>query len=321
MTRRVLILGITGQDGSYLADLLLEKGCEVHGLVRHSSSYPDNLWRIEHALDRLTLHSGDLTDPASVYRIIDEVRPAELYNEADQDHVGTSYATPAYSMDVTAGAVARTLEAVRRIDPAIRVFQPVSATMFGTTPPPQNEGSAFAPQSPYAVAKVSAYYLCQHFRREYGMFVSTATLFNHDSPRRVGDYLLHKLCRAAVRGEPLALGCLDQRVDIGYAPEYVAAMHRLMQLDQPADVVLSSGDTWTIRELARHAYAAVGLDFEQYVTEAPYRPGPVPYLFGDSRKATKLIGWKPTIRVDHILDLLIDHYRSLSHADRSLSVC
>lgn len=310
MTGRALISGITGQDGSYLADLLLARDYAVHGLVRRTAT--GNLRNVAHLDGRVTLHRGDLTDPLSVHRVIDEVRPHELYHEADQDSVAWSYATPAQSMDVTAGAACRLLESVRRIDPAIRVFQPCSATMFGDSPAPQTEDTPPNPQSPYAIAKTAAYYTARHYRREHGMFVATAILYNHVSPRQTDDYLLHKICKAAVKiksGEQkeLLLGDLEQVVDVGWAPEYVEAIHAIMQLEKPDDfVIASAGGGWRIADIVKEA----GIPADRVRIDPAFRrPGNPPTLVGDSLKAFRAFGYRPRMFLHDIVARLVDHYR------------
>src|SRR5262249_15747513 len=224
---KALILGVTGQDGSYLAEILLEKGYEVHGMVRRSAT--GNTRNIEHLKDRLTLHRGDLADSTSLYRIIRTVQPRELYNEADQDHVRWSFDTPEYSYDITGSAVGRLLEIVRQVDPSIRVFQPCTSNMFGNvTQWPQTEETPFRPQSPYACAKLLGLGLGRHYRETYGMFVSTAILYNHESPRRTEEYVTRKITRAAARikagvQDRLSLGDLSAAIDWGYAREYMEA--------------------------------------------------------------------------------------------------
>lgn len=321
MYQRALIIGINGMDGSLLADLLLSKQYEVHGMVRRSSSAPANLWRIANCLDRVTLHEGDLLDPASLHRIIAEVRPAEIYQEADQDHVGFSYATPAYSTQVTLGGVVNVLEAVRAIDPSIRVFQPCSATMFGAALAPQDERTPLAPQSPYAVMKAAAFLYCQHMRREHGLWVATAIMCNHDSDRRRGDYLLHKIARKAAElardpdgtHQPLMVESLDMQVDIGWAPEYVEACWRIVQQDQPDDYVLASGDPWSIRAIIQTAFVRAGVAhlFDAVVCEdaSTARPGPRPRLIGNAAKARKVLGFAPTKDAADVVEMLVDHYR------------
>lgn len=311
MTKRTLILGIGGQDGSYLADILLEQCCEIHGLYRHSST--GNLRRLAH-LDPgdVTLHSGDVLDPASIRRIISEVMPDEIYNEADQDHVGYSCRTSGYSLDITAGAVARLLETVRTICPRARVFQPLSATMFGDAPAPQNEATPFAPASPYACAKVAAYYLVQHYRREYGLFIATAIFFNHDSPRRGPDYLLQRIARGLVavrreRVEKLTMGNLDGRVDIGYAREYMVAAHAIVQLKGPDDFVIGTGRGVSVEELVKFGVEELSISMDRVEIDTTLMPpGKMPTLVADTEKAGKVFGFSPRMNAMDVLRLLIN---------------
>lgn len=318
--RRALILGINGQDGSFLADILLGKGYEVHGLYRRSSV--DNLWRLRHISKSIQLHPGDLSDISSVGRVIAEVYPQEIYNEADQDHVGWSYHTPVLSMGITAGAVAGILELVREINPRIRVFQPVSATMFGDAPPPQNEATEFNPQSPYACAKLAAYYLARYYRQAHGMFVSTAILFNHDSPRRCGQgYLLHDICSAAIRvahgqQQNVAVGDLDMIVDIGYAREYMEAAWNILQLPAPDDFVIGSGTAPTIRYMATEALRQVGVPSPESrleINPAFLRPGKQPSLRSDISKARAAFGFCPKVDIGELITILLDSKQE-SHA-------
>lgn len=314
--KKALVLGVTGQDGSYLADILLSHGYEVHGTVRRSSV--DNLQRLRHIpIEKLKLHHADLTDPLSVNRVIESVRPNEIYNEADQDHVDISFATPGYSADVTYAAVVRLLESVKAIDRDIRIFQPVTALMFGTSPPPQNESSPLQPQSPYACAKTAAYFACQHYRREYGMFVSMGILYNHDSPRRNGSYLLHHISKAIVRierekQEYLALPCLDMQVDIGYAREYMQVAYLMLQQQTPTDYVIATGQPYSIRDLAEAAMFKCELplyQFDQYVRVDPslLRPGKQPTLIGNSAKAKGAFGLNFVHNAKSVIEMLVEH--------------
>lgn len=308
---RALILGIGGQDGSYLADILLECGYEVHGLHRRTSL--GNLSRIAHIKNRLILHHGDMADPQSVHRIISAVKPLEVYNEADQDHVGWSYDTPALSVDITYGAVARTLESISRINCAIRFFQPLSATIFGNAPPSQNETTPFNPLSPYACAKAGAYHLCRHYRQTHGLLVSTAILFNHDSPRRTGDYLLHKICQGVARiarkeERTLTLGSLDMAVDVGFARDYMEAAWQILQQDEPDDFVIGTGCAWTIREMVEAAFGAVGIkSWEDRVILDPAfnRPDAGCTLLADPGKARKAFGFNPKTAIGELIAMLI----------------
>lgn len=317
--KRVLITGITGQDGSYLADLLTKAGHEVHGLVRRSST--GNLGRIQHLLDKVTLHKGDVADAASVYRVLTDVRPHWLFNEADQDNVDWSYSCPQQAVDVTYGGCATILEAVRQWERdgeeyrQVKVFQPCSATMFvGSREAIGEEGVILVnPQSPYAVAKLACYHLCRHYREAHGMHVSTAILFNHDSPRRGEGYLLGKLVREARlvkegKLEAITVGSLSQRVDIGYAKEYMEAVVKIMELDAPDDFVLGTGKGVMIEALAVSALQHVKAEETwNRVKENPsYRPGPSPTLIADASKAKRVLGWQPKLDALGVLDLLLE---------------
>lgn len=260
--KRALILGINGMDGSYLADILLSKGYEVHGVVRRNSQ--PNLWRIQHCLDKITLHQGDATDATRIHTLIHAFKYDEIYNEADQDHVGYSQDSPKSSVDVTYGVVSSLLE-IMRWYPASKLFQPLSATMFGNAKAPQTLKTPFDPQSPYAVAKVAAYYLCKHYREKYGVQVYTAILYNHDSVRRQGSYLLHDICRNAVKiahGDEkyLPLTNLNKRVDIGWARDHMECVYKLMQ-HEPLDITIGTGLAHTIYDMTEHALNCVGLNY------------------------------------------------------------
>ena len=318
--KRALILGVGGQDGSYLADVLLQAGYEVHGLYRRSSG--DNLWRIKHSREQILLHAGDMADPVSVHRIIADVRPREIYNEADQDSVGWSRDVPGYSMDITAAAVARTLESVRQIDPTIRFFQPCSSMMFGDAAvgemqdQPQNEETRLDPQSPYACAKAAAFYLARHYRRQHNMHVSTAIFYNHDSPRRSEHYLLHKICAGATRiklgkQDKLALGNLDARVDVGYALHYMMAAWRIVQQDEPDDFVIGTGTAHSVAELCEEAFEQTGVaDWQSRIVLDPQYdfPNRRRVLVADCTKAKRVLGWEPEWDgVSELIELLINH--------------
>ena len=300
--KRALIFGINGQDGSYLAEILLEKGYDVHGFYRRSSV--DNLSRIRHLLSDVTLHKGDLTDYGSVHRAVAECLPLhEVYNEADQDHVGWSQAAPSYSAAVTYGGVVNVLEAVRQLTPTTRVFQPVSATMFGYAPPRQDEITRLYPQSPYACAKVAAYYLCQHYRREHGMFVSCGILFNHDSPRRGSDYLLQRIAR----GEEL-WGDLETIVDIGYAREYMEAAWKMMQLESPDDFVIGTGKGYHIKDLLNGVRVHPKFPLESALVAYP-------------EKAVNAFGFDPKCDAFDVLEIVKEHYRGQSRTDLDKEGC
>lgn len=311
---RTLILGVNGQDGSYLADLLLARGDEVHGLHRHSSN-PRHLWRIEHCRDRLTLHQGDVLDTASVARVIDEVRPEVIYNEADQDHVDYSFRAPGYSLDVTAGAVVRMLEAVRQIDVRIRWFQPLSATMFGDADWPQNEGTPLAPMSPYACAKASALHVCRFYRKAYGMHVTTGILYGHDSPRRGPDYLLQRIARQAVavaRDEQsrVELWGEDTVVDIGHAREFMETAVSLMGLEQLGDYVVGTGAAQSISSIVEAALVRAGTWPDRYsLGGRRARPGRAPTLVADCTHLRAALGAdaQPERAARDVVSELVDH--------------
>lgn len=309
---KALILGATGQDGSYLAEILLDKGYEVHAMVRRSAT--GNTRNIDHLQDRLILHRGDLADTTSLYRIIRDVQPHELYNEADQDHVRWSFDTPAYSYDITAAAVGRLLEIVRQIDPGIRVFQPVTSNMFGkAAESPQTEETPFRPQSPYACAKLLAFVLARHYRETYGMFVSTAILYNHESPRRTEDYVTRKITRAAARiklglQHELALGDLSAAVDWGYAREYMEAAWNILQQDTADDFVIATGEAHTVREWLDTAFELVGLRADDYVRidAGLLRPANTMQLVGDASKARRAFGFDPQVKFRKLIEVMLE---------------
>jgi GDPmannose 4,6-dehydratase len=312
MRPRALVLGVTGQDGSYLAEILLDKGYEVHGMVRRSAT--GNTRNIVHLLDRLILHRGDLADTTSLYRIVSQVRPQELYNEADQDHVRWSFDTPDYSYDITGAAVGRLLEIVRQIDPAIRIFQPCTSNMFGRADhAPQTEDTPFRPQSPYACAKLLAYVLARHYREAYGMFVATAILYNHESPRRTEDYVTRKITRAAARikaglQDHLALGDLSAAIDWGYAREYMEAAWTILQQPRPDDYIIATGEAHTVREWLDTTFAMAGLAPERYVRidDSLLRPATTTQLVGDTSKARAAFGFEPRVKFEDLIQIMFD---------------
>ncbi len=311
--KKALILGITGQDGSYLAEFLLSKGYEVHGMVRRSAT--GNTRNIEHIIDQLALHQGDLADTTSIYRIINEVRPQEIYNEADQDHVSWSYNMVGYAYDITGAAVGRVLEVIRQIDPSIKYFQPVSSNMFGKVDQsPQTEETTFRPQSPYGCAKVSAYVTSRYYRDVFGMFVSVGIFYNHESPRRPEAYVTRKITSSAVRianglQDKLFLGDLSAEVDFGFAGEYMEAAWNIMQLDKPDDFIICSGETHSIQELLEVAFNYVGLDPDKYAEfdKTLLRPSKTDRLIGDYSKAKKAFGFEPKVHFEDLVKMLIDH--------------
>lgn len=317
--RKALVFGVTGQDGSYLADILLEKGYEVHGLYRKSAT--GNTSNIRHLIDdpsvfgkRFFLHRGDLADATSLYRVIKQVRPHEIYNEADQDHVGWSYDMVGYSSDITAAAVARILEIIRQIDPEIRYFQPCTSNMFGvTTDVVQNEETPFNPQSPYAVGKTFAYYITRYYRQAFGMHASTAILYNHESPRRTPEYVTRKITQSVARiaqgkQDSLILGDLSARIDWGYAREYMESAWSMLQQESPDDYIICTGEAHSVEEFVHEAFQVVNLDYSKYVrTSSDFiRQTKTSALIGDSRKALRKFGFDPKIRFSELVKLMVD---------------
>jgi GDPmannose 4,6-dehydratase len=315
---RALITGITGQDGSYLAELLLEKGYEVHGLIRRSSSINthriDHLYQDPHVADRkLILHYGDMSDSSRLARLIDEVRPAEVYNLAAQSHVKVSFEAPEYTSDVDALGTLRLLEAIYHCDPKIRLYQASTSELFGSAPPPQNEKTPFHPRSPYGVSKTFAYWIVVNYREAYGMFTSNGILFNHESPRRGETFVTRKISRAvariaAGRQDAVYLGNLDAKRDWGYAPDYVKAMWMMLQQSKPTDLVFSTGEQHSVRDFAELAFALVGMEWSKYVRidDAYRRPAEVDTLLGDSTKARKDLGWRPTVSFPELVRLMVE---------------
>ena len=314
MANIALITGITGQDGSYLAELLLEKGYAVHGLVRRSST--DNLQRINHLVehDRLTLHYGDLTDGGALTRLVGDLKPEEVYNLAAQSHVKVSFDIPDYTTDVTAVGAVRLLEAIRTAGVKTRYYQASSSEMFGQVrETPQTENTPFHPRSPYGCAKVFAHWITINFRESYGMHACSGILFNHESPRRGETFVTRKISLAvarikAGRQEKLFLGNLDAQRDWGYAAEYVEAMWRMLQADEPDDFVIATGETHSVGDFARAAFEHVDLDWEKYVeTDAQFhRPAEVDLLLGDPSKAKDKLGWEPQLKFAGLVGLMVD---------------
>lgn len=317
--KTALVFGVTGQDGSYLAEVLLEKGYEVHGMVRRSAT--GNTRNIDHLIadpaifnERFFLCRGDLADTTSLYRIVNAVQPDEIYNEADQDHVGWSYDMVGFSADITGAAVGRILEMIRQVNPKIRYFQPCTSNMFGqSASATQNEQTAFNPQSPYACAKTFAYYLTRYYRDAFGIFAATAILYNHESPRRTVDYVTRKVTRAAARikcgrQKTLVLGDLSAAIDWGYSREYMEAAWRMLQLDAPGDFVIATGETHTVREWVDHAFAIVGLRAGDHVEidERLLRPTKTSVLCGDISKAKRAFGFDPQVTFDRLVRLMVD---------------
>jgi len=318
MTKSALITGVTGQDGSYLAELLLAKGYEVHGIVRRSSSFNterlDDIYQDPHVESRrLYLHYGDLSDASSLVNLLREVQPAEIYNLGAQSHVKVSFETPEYTGDVTGLGAIRLLEAVRAAKLETRVYQASTSELFGTSPPPQSEGTPFHPRSPYGVAKLYAYWATVNYREAYDMFAVNGILFNHESPRRGETFVTRKITRAVARikaglQERLYMGNMDSIRDWGYAPEFVEGMWRMLQVDEPVDVVLATGVGASVAQFAEVAFQAVGLDHREHVEIDPsyYRPSEVHHLLGDASLAAERLDWKATTQWDELARLMVE---------------
>jgi GDPmannose 4,6-dehydratase len=332
--KRALVTGITGQDGSYLSQLLVEKGYEVHGIVRRASTFNtgrlDHLYRDPHDPEaRLFLHYGDVADGTGLRRILEKVRPEEVYNLAAQSHVRVSFDEPEYTADAVATGTLRLLEALRDYmalsERSVRFYQAGSSEMFGAAPPPQNEATLFHPRSPYAVSKVAAYWFAINYREAYGMFIANGILFNHESPRRGETFVSRKVTRAAARiklglQDKLYLGNLDAKRDWGFAGDYVEAMWLMLQQDQPDDYVIATGESHSVRELAETAFAHVGLDWKRYIATDPryYRPSEVDHLRGDATKARRKLGWVPRVHFSELVRTMVDHDFELGQQERTL---
>jgi GDPmannose 4,6-dehydratase len=319
MTPRALITGITGQDGSYLAELLLEKGYEVHGLIRRSSQFNtgriDHLYRDPHEEEtRFFLHHADLTDSSSLIGHLHAIKPSEVYNLGAQSHVKVSFEMPEFTAETAAIGTLRMLEAVRTADWPIRFYQAGSSEMFGRAlATPQTEQTPFNPRSPYAISKVFAHFMTIDYREAYGLHATNGILFNHESPRRGGTFVTRKVTRGiagilAGKQEHLFLGNLDAKRDWGYAKEYVDAMWRMLQQSEPDDYVIATGEMHSVRELCEVAFALVGLDWEEYVRvdEAYFRPTEVDELRGDAAKALAVLGWQPTVRFHDLVRIMLE---------------
>ena len=310
--RRALITGITGQDGSYLAELLLEEGYEVCGVVRRSST--EAYERIQGIKDQVNLMQADLTDQVSMIDVISEVRPSEVFNLAAQSFVPTSWKQPILTGDVTALGVTRMLEAVRIVDKSIRFYQASSSEMFGkVVETPQTETTPFYPRSPYGVAKVYGHWITINYRESYGMFACSGILFNHESPRRGLEFVTRKVTDGAARikqglSNELRLGNLDAKRDWGFAKDYVRAMWLMLQQDTPADYVIASGETHTVRRMCEIAFSHVGLDYNDHVKVDPkfYRPAEVELLLGGCAKAKKALNWEPEVSFEQLIQMMVD---------------
>ena len=328
--KTALITGITGQDGSYLAEFLLDKGYAVHGLIRRSSTF--NTDRIEHLYKdlhdpsaRLHLHFGDLSVSGQLTDLLHTIRPDEIYHLGAQSHVRVSFDMPEYTGDVTGLGTLRLLEAIRKTGITTRFYQASSSEMFGAAPPPQNEDTPFQPQSPYAAAKVYAYYVVKNYRDAYGLFVCNGILFNHESPRRGETFVTRKITRAATRiklglQQKLYLGNLDAKRDWGFAGDYVEAMWLMLQHDKPDDYVIALGETHSVREFLEKVFQKLALDYQRYVEiDARYfRPTDVNILLGDSTKARNVLGWKPKVGFDELVDMMVEADMELARKEKTL---
>ena len=318
MTKKALITGITGQDGSYLAELLLSKGYEVHGIIRRSSTF--NTSRIDHIYvdphdpnARLFLHYGDLSDSEQISNIIYNIKPNEIYHLGAQSHVRVSFETPEYTGNVTALGTTRILEAIKRSGNKVKFYQASSSEMFGASPPPQDEETPFRPRSPYACAKVYAFWMTKNYRNGYNMFTCNGILFNHESPRRGETFVTRKITRGiasilAKKERYLYLGNLEAKRDWGYAPEYVECMWQMLQSKVPEDFVLGTGESCSVREFVDEAFSYAGLDWNEYVKIDPryFRPTEVEELVSDPTKAKEKLNWNPKVKFDELVKIMID---------------
>ncbi|KFK87253.1 GDP-mannose 4,6-dehydratase [Streptomyces rubiginosohelvolus] len=318
MAKTALITGVTGQDGSYLAELLLDKGYTVHGLIRRSSSF--NTERIDHIYQgpeeperSFVLHHADLSDGVALVNLLRDIQPDEVYNLGAQSHVRVSFDAPLYTGDVTGLGTIRLLEAVRASGIQTRIYQASSSEMFGASPPPQNEKTPFHPRSPYSVAKVYSYWATVNYREAYDMFAVNGILFNHESPRRGETFVTRKITRGVARikaglQDRLHLGNLDAVRDWGYAPEYVDAMWRMLQCDNPDDFVIATGEGVSVRDFLEYAFEHAGLDWREHVRYDPKyeRPSEVDALIGDASKAEELLGWKPEVKSRELARIMVD---------------
>lgn len=316
--KRALITGITGQDGSYLAELLLSKGYEVHGVIRRASTF--NTSRIDHLYNdphlagtKLFLHYGDLSDGTRLVTLLDSVKPHEVYNLAAQSHVRVSFDEPEFTGNTTGLGSIRLLEAIRMIGLDCRYYQASSSEMFGATPPPQNEDTVFYPRSPYGAAKLYSYWVTRNYREGYGMFAVNGILFNHESPRRGETFVTRKITRAVARiqagkQDTLYMGNLDAVRDWGYAPEYVEAMWRMLQVEEPDDYVVSTGTDYTVKDFLQFSFEHAGMDWQKYVKfdERYLRPTEVDALVGDSTRAQTKLDWIPKVMTPELARIMVD---------------
>jgi len=327
--KKALITGVTGQDGSYLVELLLSKGYEVHGLIRRSSSFNtqrlDDLYRDPHESGvRFLMHHGDLSDSGSLVNLVRDLEPEEIYHLGAQSHVKVSFEIPEFTADATAMGTIRMLEAIRASGVQTRFYQAASSEMFGSAPPPQSETTPFHPRSPYGVSKVFAYWATTNYREAYGLFAVNGILFNHESVRRGETFVTRKITRAIARikagmQDKLYLGTLDAKRDWGYAPEYVEAMWLMLQQDQPDDYVIATGESHTVGEFVELAFAHAGLDWKRHVEIDPryFRPAEVDSLCGDPSKAREQLGWKARTSFEDLVTLMVDGDLGLLQAEQA----
>jgi len=328
--KRAFITGITGQDGSYLAELLLDKGYEVHGLIRRSSTF--NTDRIDHLYKdfhdpnaHIYLYYGDLCVSGQLTDLLHTIKPGEIYHLGAQSHVRVSFDMPEYTSDVTGLGTLRLLEAIRKTGIKTRFYQASSSEMFGSAPPPQNESTPFQPRSPYAAAKVYSYHMVQNYREAYQIFACNGILFNHESPRRGETFVTRKITRAATRiklglTDKLYLGNLEAKRDWGFAGDYVVAMWLMLQQNEPDDYVIATGETHSVREFVERVFQKLGLDYKKHVVidQKYFRPTEVDVLLGDATKATKKLGWKPKISFELLIDMMIECDMELANKEKTL---
>ncbi|MGA3281254.1 MAG: GDP-mannose 4,6-dehydratase [Smithella sp.] len=328
--KKAFITGITGQDGSYLAELLLGKGYEVHGLIRRSSTFNtdriDHLYRDVHEQDaKLFLHYGDLSVSGQLMDMLHSLSPDEIYHLGAQSHVRVSFDMPEYTGDVTGLGTLRILEAIRKTGIKTKFYQASSSEMFGAAPPPQNENTLFQPRSPYAAAKVYAYYIVRNYRDAYGIFATNGILFNHESPRRGETFVTRKITRAATQiklglKDKLYLGNLESKRDWGFAGDFVEAMWLMLQQDKPDDFVIATGETHSVREFAEKVFSKLDLDYHKYVSIDPryFRPTEVDVLLGEASRAKKILNWQPKVTFDKLIDMMIEADMQLAQKEKTL---
>jgi len=328
--KKAFITGITGQDGSYLAELLLNKGYEVHGLIRRASTFNtdriDHLYRDFHDPNaKLFLHFGDLNVSGQLMDLLHSIAPDEIYHLGAQSHVRVSFDMPEYTADITGLGTLRILEAIRKTGIKTKFYQASSSEMFGAAPPPQSEKTIFQPRSPYAAAKVYAYYIALNYRDAYGIFATNGILFNHESPRRGETFVTRKITRAATQiklglKDKLYLGNLEAKRDWGFAGDYVEAMWLMLQQDKPDDFVVATGETYSVREFVERVFAKLDLDYNKHVVvdKQYFRPTEVDVLLGDSTKARKILGWKPKVSFDKLVDMMVAADLELAKKEKTL---